>query len=49
MYSVNEVAKLLDVTTATVRNWVKRGDLKAIRVGSTVRFKKEVIDKVMEG
>lgn len=49
LYSVKEIAEMFDVTTATVRNWVKNGSLKAIQVGSTVRFKKEVIDTLIEG
>ena len=49
LYSVRDVAEMLNVTTATVRNWVKNGSLKAIQVGSTVRFKQEVINKVIEG
>lgn len=49
LYSVKDVAEMFNVTTATVRNWVKNGSLKAIQVGSTVRFKQEVINKVIEG
>ena len=48
-YSVKEVAEMFDVTTATVRNWVKNGSLRAIQVGSTVRFKREVIDTLIRG
>lgn len=49
LYSVKDVAAMLNVTTATVRNWVKNGSLKAIQVGSTVRFKREVIDTLIRG
>ena len=49
LYSVKEIAEMFDVSTATGRNWVKNGSLKANQVGSTVRFKKEVIDTLMRG
>lgn len=48
-YSPREVAELLNVTSATVRNLVKRGEIPAIRIGAAYRVKKEVIDKLMEG
>lgn len=48
MYSVKEVSEMLSVTTATVRNWASAGTLKAIRVGSTLRFKKEYIDNLIK-
>lgn len=32
MYSVRKVAKMLDVTTYTVRHWIKNGKLKAVKI-----------------
>lgn len=32
-YTVNEVAKMFRVTPYTVREWIKRGQLTAIKVG----------------
>lgn len=48
-YTANEVAEMLSVSGATVRNWVKSGMLDAIQVGKAVRIRKEGVDKLIEG
>lgn len=48
IYSVKEVAELLNVTPPTIRNWVANGKLKAIVIGTTMRFKKDYIDQILE-
>ena len=32
MFSVRKVAKMLDVTTYTVRGWAKSGKIKAVKI-----------------
>lgn len=49
MYSVKQVAELLNVTPPTIRSWAASGQIKAIKIGSTLRFKKDWIDAIMEG
>ena len=44
-YTVNEVAKIMDVHTTTVRNWIKRGELQAIKCARTIRIPKKRINK----
>lgn len=48
-YTANEVAEMLSVSGATVRNWVKSGMFDAIQVGKVVRIRKEGVDKLIEG
>ncbi len=47
VYTIEEVAKILRVSTATVRNLIERGELKAFRVGNQWRVKKEDLDAYM--
>jgi excisionase family DNA binding protein len=46
---IGEAAKLLGVTTMTLRRWDKAGYLKAIRLGNRNdrRYQKEIILKVL--
>lgn len=48
-YTVNEVAKLLKLNPQTVRNWIDRGDLPAVRVGARrVRIRASELDRFIE-
>jgi len=37
-YTVKEVAELLKVTERTVRNWIRKGQIKAIKIGRVWRI-----------
>ena len=41
LYSVGEVAELLGLHVRTVRNYVREGRLKAVRIGKQYRISKE--------
>lgn len=45
MLSVNEVAKELNVTTRTIRNYLSEGKLKGVKVGGQWRFPKSELQK----
>jgi excisionase family DNA binding protein len=47
MLTVNEVAKLLKVSPRTVRNYIKDGKLKAVKIGSTNRIPENVINELI--
>jgi excisionase family DNA binding protein len=44
-YTTQEVAELLQVTTAAVTAWCRSGALPAFRAGSRWRIRKEDLDK----
>ena len=35
-YTVSEVAQILNVTTNSVYNWIRAGDLKAVKIGKNL-------------
>lgn len=47
VYTVEEVAKLLKVSVATVRRLIKIGELDAFPVGNQYRVTQEALDKYM--
>lgn len=47
LYTVEEYAELMKVKPITVRRWIKKGEVKVIRKGRTVRISEEEL-KVSE-
>jgi len=47
-YSVNEVAKILNISYRTLMRLIKAGSIKAIRIGTQYRVTKQELDKVLE-
>jgi putative molybdopterin biosynthesis protein len=47
VYTLEEVADILKVSVSTVRNLIKRGELKTVRVGVQLRVKKEELDRFL--
>lgn len=47
--TVEEVADILRVSTATVRKLIKEGKLKSFRVGLQIRIKREDLNRYMMG
>ena len=43
MYKTQEVADILNCSIETVRNLIKRGDLKVFKVGKNFRIKEDVL------
>lgn len=48
VYTVEEVAKILKVSTATVRGLIKNGEIESFRVGNQIRVTKEALDAYMK-
>lgn len=46
-YTVEEVAKILKVSTSTVRKLIKSGKLEAIEVGNQYRVTEEELDRFL--
>jgi excisionase family DNA binding protein len=49
VYTVEEVANILKISTATVRKLIKQGRLVAFSVGGQMRIRKEDLDRFMGG
>lgn len=49
VYTVEQVAKILQVSEATVRKLIKNGELEAFMVGNQYRVTKEALDRYMHG
>ncbi|WP_249010899.1 helix-turn-helix domain-containing protein [Conexibacter sp. DBS9H8] len=45
--TVAEVATLLKINEQTVRNWIDRGELSAVRAGRRVRIRRSALDQVL--
>jgi excisionase family DNA binding protein len=45
--TVAEVAALLKINEQTVRNWIDRGELAAVRAGRRVRIRRTALDEVL--
>ena len=48
LFTTDEAAELLKVHPETVRNWIRRGDLAAIRVGRNWRIKWPDLERIAE-
>lgn len=48
LVKVSDVARALNCTTQTVRNLIRRGDIKAHRVGIDFRISKTSVDVYLE-
>ena len=46
--TVAEVAQLLKINEQTVRNWIDRGELAAVRAGRRVRIRRSALDEVLQ-
>ena len=48
LIKTTQAAEKFDVKPATIRNWYKRGLLPAIKIGKTIRFKEEDVEKLLQ-
>lgn len=47
LLSVSEVADEFQVTDQTIRNWIRSGALKAIKIGRDHRIRREDVDELL--
>ena len=47
-YTVEDIAKELEVSVDTVRNWIKAGRLEAFKVGRDYRISREQFQRFMD-
>ena len=48
LFTTDEAAELLKVHPETVRNWIRRGDLVAIKIGRQWRVKRADLERIAE-
>jgi excisionase family DNA binding protein len=48
LLTIQETARLLKVNPITIRRYIERGRLPAVRVGRGVRVRKEAVDQLIE-
>lgn len=48
LYTVKDLAKILAVKPLTIYRMIERGQLPAVKIGKTIRFKPEDIDAYLE-
>lgn len=48
LYTTDKVAEILDVNPVTVRRWIRKGKLKANKIGKSYRIKKEDLEKFLD-
>lgn len=48
LYTIEQVAEILQVSIPTVRKLIKDRKLKAIRVGAQIRIRKEDLDSFLD-
>lgn len=49
MYRIKEVAQILGFTERAVREWVKTGKIKAVKIMSEWRIPEEEVDRLKRG
>ena len=47
-YTVEEVAKMLNVSLQTIRRYIKSGKLQAIKLGKSYKISQEHVDKALK-
>lgn len=49
MVSVKEAAEIFSVSKRTVFRWIKSGEIKAVKIGGSVRISEDEIDRLKNG
>lgn len=49
LLTLRETADILRVSVMTVRRMINRGELNAVRIGSSLRIRRDVVDTLISG
>lgn len=49
LYSLQELAKLLEVSERTLHNYIKSGKIKGVKIGGKWKFTEESLKKFING
>lgn len=47
VYTLDEVAEILKVSRSTVRNLIRRGELRPVKIGNSVRVTAEELHRIL--
>jgi excisionase family DNA binding protein len=47
MLSINELAEKINVSSITVRRWIKSGDITAVTLGRAYRISENEVDRII--
>lgn len=47
LFTVKEAAEMLTVSESTLRTWIFNNEIEVIRLKGAVRFKKSVLEKIL--
>jgi excisionase family DNA binding protein len=48
-YTTSELAKLFNKDVATIRRWIKNGDLPAVKIGGSYYIEEETLRRILRG
>jgi excisionase family DNA binding protein len=49
LFTIAEVADYFHVDERTIRNWIRDGKIRAVRVGGIVRIRESEVTRLVEG
>lgn len=49
MKTKKDLCEIFRVSLGTVNNWIKQGKIKAVKIGRSVRFSEEEIERLKRG
>ena len=48
-YTINEICEIFKLSHITIRKEIKKGSIKAITVGGSIRITQQEIDRILKG
>lgn len=49
MYTTKELAEMFKVTERTIKNWIANGEIKAVKIGRTIRISEYEVERLKRG
>lgn len=49
MYTIKEITEIFKIHRSTIYHWIKKGLLKPVKIGGSVRFPAEQVERLKRG